>query len=275
MGSVVRPVLPEKETPPMKNSVFSLAGVLPLTAFCLAMAMPQPLSAQAGHDQALQADVQHSLSNSRFADVQIDVHGGVVALRGRVANLGDKMDAEKKASKAVHGMSIEDSIVIGNGERVNDEALRQTLSKKLIYDRVGYGTTTFNAIAIGVRDGVVTISGLVVDPVDKESAISLIEHEKGVQGIVDHLKVAPVSDFDDRIRQQEARAIYGEAQLNKYALNPAKPIRIAVENGHVTLVGVVDNQGDKNIAGIRANGVPGVFSVTNDLQVAGQSERER
>ena len=71
----------------------------------------------------------------------------------------------------------------------------------------------------------------------------------------------------------EYRAIYGYPQFNKYAIDPAKPIRIVVVNGHVMLTGVVDNKGDHDIAGIRANGVPGVFSVENNLQVAGQSER--
>jgi osmotically-inducible protein OsmY len=79
--------------------------------------------------------------------------------------------------------------------------------------------------------------------------------------------------MDDRIRLAEARAIYGAPQLNKYAIDPAKPIRITVVNGNVTLSGVVDNQADKDVANIRANGVPGVFKVVNNLQVAGGKEK--
>jgi osmotically-inducible protein OsmY len=79
--------------------------------------------------------------------------------------------------------------------------------------------------------------------------------------------------MDWRIRRAEERAIYGYPQFSRYALDPAKSIRIVVVNGHVTLTGVVDNKGDRDIAGVRANGVPGVFSVKNDLQVAGQNER--
>ena len=71
------------------------------------------------------------------------------------------------------------------------------------------------------------------------------------------------------LRRRVYRTVYGYPSLNKYALNPANPIRITVINGHVILSGVVDNQADKNVAGIQANTVPGVFSVTNDLQVAG------
>jgi osmotically-inducible protein OsmY len=76
--------------------------------------------------------------------------------------------------------------------------------------------------------------------------------------------------MDDQIRLQVARAVYGFASLNRYAIDPAKPIRIAVQNGNVALYGVVDSEADKDAAGIRANGVPGVFSVKNYLQVAGQ-----
>jgi hypothetical protein len=77
--------------------------------------------------------------------------------------------------------------------------------------------------------------------------------------------------MDDRIRIATARAVYGYPSLNKYSIDPAKPIRITVVNGNVTLSGVVDTQADKDTANIRANGVPGVFKVTNNLQVAGSS----
>ena len=82
--------------------------------------------------------------------------------------------------------------------------------------------------------------------------------------------MTPFSPFDDRIRVATARAIYGYPSLNKYAIDPVKPIRIVVQNGNVTLVGAVISESDKDVAGIRANGVPGVFKVTNDLQVPNQ-----
>jgi hypothetical protein len=76
--------------------------------------------------------------------------------------------------------------------------------------------------------------------------------------------------MDDHTRMALARAVYGNPVLNKYAIDPAKPIRISVQNGHVELYGIVDNQTDKNVAFIQANSVPGVFSVKNYLQVANQ-----
>jgi len=228
------------------------------------------LYAQANNDAQIQADVQHSLDNKRFANVQVAVHNGEVTLSGSVALYSAKEDADKKAHHRKGVQSVRNVIeVAGGGEVNNDAALREKLSKGLAYDRVGYGTTAFNNIEIGVQNGVVTLRGTVYGPSDKDSAISLIENTPGVRDVIDELDVAPVSPMDDRIRLAEARAIYGFGPLNKYALDPAKTIRITVVNGHVTLNGVVDNEADKNMAGIRANGVSGVFSVVNNLQVAG------
>jgi osmotically-inducible protein OsmY len=97
-----------------------------------------------------------------------------------------------------------------------------------------------------------------------------------VKDVVDDIEVDPTSIMDDQTRLAVARAVYGAPTLNKYSIDPAKPIRISVQNGNVSLYGVVDSKGDKDMAYIRANGVPGVFSVKNYLQVAGQtSETEK
>jgi osmotically-inducible protein OsmY len=115
---------------------------------------------------------------------------------------------------------------------------------------------------------VVTLSGTVYWPPDKNAAIGLVANTPGVKDIVDNIQVAPVSPMDDQLRLQLARVIYGTPQLQKYAIDPAKPIRIMVVNGNVTLTGMVDDKMDRDIAGIKANTVPGVFKVVNDLQVA-------
>jgi osmotically-inducible protein OsmY len=99
----------------------------------------------------------------------------------------------------------------------------------------------------------------------------VVENYPGVKDVIDNIEVAPVSPMDDRIRLAEGRAIYGFPQLNKYAIDPAKPIRITVVNGNVTLSGVVDSQADKDVANIRANGVTGVFKVVNNLEVVGST----
>jgi hypothetical protein len=90
----------------------------------------------------------------------------------------------------------------------------------------------------------------------------------GVKDVIDNVSIAPTSQFDDGIRLRVLRAVYGDPVLNKYAIDPARPIRIIVANGHVTLYGEVDSKMDKNVAGIRASGVFGAFTVDNKLQVA-------
>ena len=158
----------------------------------------------------------------------------------------------------------------GTQASVPDAKLQQELVKKIEYSRVGYGSTAFNAISVHVQDGVVVLGGHAVGPVSQSTAVNLAKNTKGVKQVIDKIQVDPLSPMDDRIRRAEFRAIYGFPSLNKYAINPLKPIRISVANGHVTLYGVVDSQADKNAAGIRANTVSGVFSVTNNLQVSGQ-----
>ena len=119
--------------------------------------------------------------------------------------------------------------------------------------------------------GVVTLSGEVTQPVVKNDAVGSVKHIAGVTQVIDNIRVLPLSTFDNRIRLAEYRTIYGFGGLYRYAMGTQPSIHIIVDNGHVTLVGVVDNQGDKNIANIRANTVPGVFSVTNNLRVAEKS----
>jgi hyperosmotically inducible protein len=126
----------------------------------------------------------------------------------------------------------------------------------------------FDSIAFQVDGSTVTLLGEVTRPVTKSDAENAVKHIEGVQQVVNKIDVLPPSPMDDQSRMALFRAIYGYPALEKYALGVQKPIRIIVKNGHVTLEGVVDNETDKNLAGVRANGVPGIFSVTNNLQVA-------
>lgn len=229
--------------------------------------------AQSGaSDAQVQADVSKALENKRFKDVRVKVHDGTVVLSGTVAVYSDKEDADNRAHHRRNVKAVENDIQVA-GPTVDDATLRSKLAEKLTYDRVGYGTTAFNALTIGVQNGVVTLGGVAYGPIDKDSAVSLVENFPGVKDVIDNIEVAPPSPMDDRIRLAEAKAIYGAPQLNKYEIDPAKPIRITVVNGNVTLSGVVDSQADKDVANLRANSVPGVFKVTNNLQVAGSSEK--
>lgn len=129
----------------------------------------------------------------------------------------------------------------------------------------------FDNLSFRVDGGVVTLMGQVTRPTLKSDAENVVKRIEGVDRVQNNIEVLPNSPNDDRLRLALYRAIYGFPSLNRYALNAVPPIHIIVNNGKVTLEGVVANEGDKNAANIQANGVPGVFGVTNNLRVESQS----
>ena len=127
--------------------------------------------------------------------------------------------------------------------------------------------TIFDNLSFKVNGNEVELYGQVVQPVLKSDAEGVVKRVEGVRRVVNNIEVLPTSNFDDRIRLAEYRAIYRHVGLDRYGFQAMPPIHIIVKNGNVTLTGVVANKMDRNIAGIQANTVPGVFSVTNDLRV--------
>ena len=125
----------------------------------------------------------------------------------------------------------------------------------------------FDDISFRVDGENVTLMGQVWQPVLKLQAENAIKHIEGIGHVDDQIEVLPLSNFDDQIRMQTLRAIYAYPALNRYVLNTHPTIHIIVKNGNVTLTGVVANTMDREMAYVRANGVHGVFSVTNELQV--------
>lgn len=128
----------------------------------------------------------------------------------------------------------------------------------------------FDNLAYRVDGDTVTLTGSVTRPTLKSDAENVVKDIEGVERVVNQIEVLPLSPNDDRIRIATYRAIYGQTGLDRYALQAVPPIHIIVNNGNVTLEGVVANETDKNLAEIQAKGVSGVFSVTNNLQVAPQ-----
>jgi len=128
--------------------------------------------------------------------------------------------------------------------------------------------SVFDDLAYRVDGYTVTLFGSVVRPVLKSDAENAVKKIEGVEKVVNNIEVLPLSPNDDRIRRAIYRSIYSQPGMEMYSLQAVPPIHIIVRNGHVTLKGAVGNQGDKQRAGIAANGVPGVFSVTNDLLVS-------
>jgi hyperosmotically inducible protein len=109
--------------------------------------------------------------------------------------------------------------------------------------------------------------GQVARPTLKSDAENVVKKIEGVEHVKNEIEVLPVSPNDDRIRRAVFRAVYSDPTMERYAIQAVPPIHIIVKNGNVALEGVVATEADKNIAGIRANGVSGVFSVTNNLRV--------
>jgi hyperosmotically inducible periplasmic protein len=251
---------------------------IPLLALVLGVsvsALPYAVAAAqpAQNDNNLQAEVTNkALNKSNLKGVQATAHDGVVTLTGTVPLFGMKQEADKRTHKIKGVQAVSNEIQV-TGANLSDSVLEAKLVKAISYDRVGYGTTPFNAISVQVQDGTATLSGHAYGPVDASSAIALAAYTPGVKNVVNEVQVDPVSPMDDRSRMQLFRTIYGFPTLSKYAMDPAKPIRISVQNGRVTLYGVVDSEMDKDVAGIRANTVPGIFKVTNDLKVASGSEK--
>lgn len=125
----------------------------------------------------------------------------------------------------------------------------------------------FDNLAYKVDGNTVTLYGQVTRPTLKSDSERVVKDIEGVDQVVNNIEVLPLSSMDDQIRIAVYRAVFGTAGLDRYAMSAVPPIHIIVKNGSVTLEGVVANDGDRNLANIKANGVPGVFSVTNNLRV--------
>jgi hyperosmotically inducible protein len=220
------------------------------------------------YDQQIQQAVNQRIQGSKqLQNVQSRVEDGIVVLTGTVNLYQDKLDAAKKAKKIANVTGVRNDITVA-GQTVADNQLEQKLEKKLAYDRVGYFDNPFNYFAVDVKDGVVTLSGDAYWAPPVDDALAIAARTAGVKDVVNDVKVLPTSFFDDSIRVRTARAIYRDSVLGRYGIDPADPIRIIVDNGHVTLYGTVQSTMDKTIAGIRAKEVPGAFSVDNKLVVS-------
>jgi len=129
--------------------------------------------------------------------------------------------------------------------------------------------SVFDNLEYKIEGNKVTLIGQVTKPVVKSDAESAVKSVEGVQFVDNQIEVLPLSPMDDQIRRAEYRSIYGFGSLELYSVRAVPPIHIIVKNGHVTLEGSVANEADKDAANVRANGVPNVFSVTNNLRVDG------
>jgi hyperosmotically inducible periplasmic protein len=252
----------------MKSKIQTLALFLALAGPSV-MAVAETSAAR--FDPSIQAKVTQELAaKKQFQEVQASVQDGIVTLTGNVDLYQQKLDAAKKIRKVAKVQGVRNLIDVA-GANVPDAQLAAQLDRKLYYDRLGYNDVAFNYLTASVEAGVATLNGETRTEYDRDSALSLVYNTPGVKDVISNVKVAPASFFDDSIRVKTAVAIYRDPELSRYAIDPARPIRIVVDNGHVALYGTVATQMDKNVAGIRANQVFGAFSVQNNLAVAKSS----
>lgn len=249
----------------MKKQGF--AATITVTLALLVLLSMTALATTGRYDEQIQQAVGEKIHDAKqLQSVNSSVEDGIVTLTGTVHLYQDKLEAAKKVKKLGNVTGVRNDITVA-GETIPDSQIQQKLAKKLAYDRVGYYDNAFNYIAVGVKDGVVTLSGYAVWDVPTDNALDIVARMPGVKDVVNDVSVLPVSIFDDSLRLRTARAIYRDSVLGRYSSDPADPIRIVVDNGHVTLYGTVENAMDKTLAGMRANEVPGVFSVENKLVV--------
>lgn len=242
--------------------VIAIAMVLAIPAFS-----DEKVKGGGRYDAQITETVREKLGKkSEFKDVKVTTEDGIVTMEGTVKLYIDKLNAENRARKVDKVAGVRNWIEVADAG-VTDTELTETLSRKLRYDRIGQGVV-FNNFGLRVEGGTVTIAGNVRDYPDRASALAIVNTTAGVRDVIDEIEVAKPSGFDDELRIRTAYAIYGHPTMTKYAMNPMAPIRINVEDGHVTLYGAVDSEGDKTVAVVQAKSVPGAFSVTDRLLVA-------
>lgn len=249
-----------------------LAGTLLAVGLLSATLMAQTAAASRFDNQIQSTLTQKLAAKAQFSDVKAGVEDGIVTLTGRVDLYQRKLDAAKVARKTANVQGVRNLITVA-GPNVPDAQLEQKLATKLRYVRVGFDST-FDYFALGVMDGVVTVEGQDRTGVGRDEAFADIANMPGVKDVIDNVSIEPVSTFDDGLRLRALRVIYGDPVLSKYAIDPGRPIRIIVSNGHVTLYGSVDSPMDKQVAGIKANQLFGAFSVDNKLQVESKSSQQ-
>jgi osmotically-inducible protein OsmY len=249
------------------KAIFKTLGSLVVVGILSATLLAQTGATR--YDQDIQSRVAQQLAGKKeFRNLQPSVEDGIVTLTGSVDLYQQKLDAAKKVRKLDKVQGVRNLIEVSS--TVPDAKLAAQLDRKLYYDRMGYGNQ-FNFVTASVQDGVATLSGETRTYVDRDSALWIASNMSGVKEVVNDIRVAPTSNFDDDIRIRAMRAIYRDPVLGRYAIDPAAPIRIVVNNGKLSLYGTVENAMDKNVAGIRAGQIFGVFSVQNNLEVANKS----
>jgi hyperosmotically inducible protein len=237
-----------------------ISAVLSSTSF--AGATPQN-----GHtlsDADIKAIVERTLSNldSTSSPVSVSVQDGVVTLSGTVPSLWLKQEAINRARKVVDVKTVVADLAVMRGE--NDESIANEVAKRI---RQYAWFTIYDDVEGSVRDGVVTLTGKVTMPFKASDIGDRVARVPGVREVDNKISTLPVSTFDDQLRGTIASRIYRDPLFWNYAIEVNPPIHVVVENGHVTLTGVVNSEVERRKAETVARTTFGVFSVDNKLRL--------
>jgi osmotically-inducible protein OsmY len=224
---------------------------------------------------ASDADVQKRVEDrlaraglEQRGDVRVSVSDGVVTLHGFTLTVDARRDAERAAGK--ESKQVVSRLAVRPAEPVPDEKVRRAAIDAILRE-TRYGV--FDSVAVAVEDGVVLLQGLVRQPWLKDALDRRVAAVDGVREIRNEIRVAPSSIFDDRLRAQLYRRIYGDDMFARYASWAEPPIRIGVENGRVTLTGVVSSPVEQARLGMIARGTL-AFGVKNEVEVEGERPKE-
>src|ERR1022692_2370780 len=252
-----------------------LAGSLILSAgFAAKKDHNDAFTAGAPDENRIAREVRHRLVMlpyyGVFDDLAFKVEAGTITLMGAVTRPVLKSDAENVVKRIEGVTQVVNEIKVLPPSPMDDQ-IRRALYRAIYGDpalSTRYGFRAVPSMHIIVDNGRVTLEGVVANEMDKNLCNLRANGIEGVTQVVNEIKVLPPSPMDDQIRRALYRAIYGDPALStRYGFRAVPSMHIIVDNGRVTLEGVVANEMDKNLCNLRANGVPNVFSVTNDLRV--------
>lgn len=230
----------------MSRVVFDGAWRKVVRALSLVVLSSGLAGAAAADDAALKARVEARLANARLdqqGEIEVAVRAGAVALDGGVLTLAARRQAEKLTRK--EAKSVENRLRVLPEPRSNAELRKDVEQAILRYPYYG----VFDSVELAVADGVVTLQGSVLQPYRKQQIDDRVARLSGVKEIRNEIRVQPVSTFDDRLRTQLYRAIYGDVRFVQYRTWSNPPIRIIVENGHVALTGYVASPVEQALLG--------------------------
>lgn len=214
----------------------------------------------------VEANIQNRLYRAhifKHGQVQVSVVNGTATLTGTVDSFGTKMDAQRAAKKAADGMVVENNLSIQTADISAQEILAKARKEIATY----YAYTIFDGISFEAKGNSLIVKGQVTQPYKRSDIGSILGHIQGVSDLKNELQVLPLSDFDDHIRLSIARAIYRDPYFVHYAVQALPPIHIIVDNGNVTLEGVVATRMDSIKAELAARSAAPSFILTNNLRV--------